>query len=372
MNDKKKSVCVFPETVPGDGILFPLVQVFAPVVYCQAVEEDEIPVELQSPFAKELIASGLGQIRVPSPLGEQRDRFLALIGDLKNRRDDYAAQLKNLSLSGIGGGGGLRKESKSSIIENLLQSKGMEERQLEEQEMLLWQARLLLKLGEIFDSEQITLQRELDKISELENGLFSELRKEKGQPFSLTKAISSASGQDDSLHRLRLKAWSRLYCLGTDLQDEIGCFVTTNQDAVDLLLENYGSLREGVVQRFLQLMLPLQPGERNLQSNLLELQQRGAQFFTGLDDIFADPTLGPDAQQEDFSAVDGAWAQLLETVYPAAECGRGRLHLYVFPRIDPRELFMATFGRDEEQLKQVQQQAGANYTIIGWLETLLP
>ena len=54
MKNKKMSVCIFPETVPGDAILFPLVQVFTPIVYCRAVEEDEIPVELQFPLSGNL------------------------------------------------------------------------------------------------------------------------------------------------------------------------------------------------------------------------------------------------------------------------------------------------------------------------------
>ena len=184
-------------------------------------------------------------MHVPSPLGEQRERFLALISDLKNRRDDYAAQLKNLTLSGIGRGGRSKRESKNSIIENLLESKGVAEELREEQEMLLWQARLLLKLGEIFDGEQLALQRELEKISEQEKSLFSELRKEQADPFSLTKTISSVSGQAEGLQRLRLKAWTRLYCLGGDRQEDFDCFITSNRDAVDLLIEEYEQRRDG-------------------------------------------------------------------------------------------------------------------------------
>ncbi len=236
------SAYIFPETVPGDEIIFPLVQVFMPLVYSQAVEDDEIPEELQSAFVGELDEKKLCTIHVPSPLGEQRERFLALINDLQNRRDDYAAQLKSLSLAGIGTGRRTGNESRTSIIENLLQAKDVAKEKQEEQEMLLWQARLLLKLGEIFDADQISLQRDLDKISRLESGLFSELRKEQSDPYAMTKTISSATGQTDGLQRLRLKAWTRLFFLGSERPVEDGCFVSTNKDAVELLVEEYEQL----------------------------------------------------------------------------------------------------------------------------------
>jgi len=357
------STCIFPETVPGDEILFSLVQVFTPLVYCRALEEDEIPEELQSILARELEDADFCKLHVPSPLGEQRERFLALIKDLKNRRDDYAAQLKNLSLSGIGRRS--KSESKTSIIASLLQSKSVAEKKQEEQEMLLWQARLLLKLGEIFDADQLELQRDLDKITQLESGLFSELRKEQGEPFSLTQTISSASGHTDGLQHLRLKAWSRLYCLGKKSQEACHCFVTTNKDAVELLVDEYEQLRERSTQRFLEVLLPsLKSGAFHPES-LQRLQQE--EIFERLQEVVADPARVQNHQTDDFTAPDGTWAQLLETIYPAAEYGRCRLHLYFFPKIAAAELFMATFGRDEDyqQVEKLEDCAGI---IAGWLE----
>jgi len=366
MNTKKISACIFPETVPGDAILFPLVQVFMPIVYCQAVEEDDIPEILQSPLARDLEEAGLCAIHVPSPLGEQRERFQALIKDLKHRGDDYAARLKNLSLSGIGHGGRSKRESKNSIIENLLQSKGVQEEVREEQEMLLWQARLLLKLGEIFDAEQLSLKLDLEKISELENGLFSELRKDQGQPFSLTKDISSATGRTDGLQGLRLKAWTRLYCLGDDRPAVApNCFISTNQDAVDLLVEEYEKPGDYTARCFLELLLPSREGEIFRPENLQALQEH--ELFGRLQILLADPMAGQQEQDDDFAGDAGAWAELLETLYPAAEYGRCRLHLYLLPKVQPCKLFMEAFGRDEDQ-KQLKPQKEVGDTVIGWLE----
>ncbi len=366
MKSKKISACIFPETVPGDAILFPLVQVFTPVVYCRAVEEDEMPEILQSPLAGDLEEARLCAIHVPSALGEQRERFLALIKDLKHRGDDYAAQLKSLSLSGIGRGGRAKQESKNSIIENLLQSKGVQEEVREEQEMLLWQARLLLKLGEIFDAEQLSLKRDLEKISELEDGLFSELRKDQDQPFSLTQNISSAGGRTDGLQGLRLKAWTRLYCLGDDRPAmPPNCFVTTNQDAVDLLVEEYEKTDARTGRCFLKLLLPSGDGEPLPPDGLQALQ--GHELFGRLQLLLADPMAGQHEQADVFADDTGAWAELLETIYPAAKYGRCRLHLYALPEVRPCTLFMEAFGRDEDQ-QQLKPQKEVGDTVIGWLE----
>lgn len=359
------SAYIFPETVPGDEILFPLVQVFKPLVYCRAVEDDEIPEDLQSTFARELDEKKQCAVHVPSPLGEQRERFLALINDLKNRRDDYAAQLKNLSLSGIGKGGRARGESKNSIIENLLQSNSVAREKQEKHEMLLWQARLLLKLGEIFDADQVSLQRDLDKISQLESGLFSELRKEQGDPYAMTKNISSAIGQIDGLQRLRLKAWTRLFCLGAEQLKTAACFVTTNKDAVELLVEEYEQLCGKNGQRFLEVVLPtVESGEVKIE-NIQELRKE--KRTAGLQEIIADPAKLETDQAEDFASLEGRWAGLLERFWPTGEYGRCRLHLYSLPEVEVTELFMSTFGRDEDysQVDELEAKAGG---VVGWLE----
>ncbi|HFQ90994.1 MAG TPA: hypothetical protein ENK27_13050, partial [Desulfobulbus sp.] len=56
---KKLTVCIFPDTVPSDGVLFPLVQVFDRIVYCQAVENMDPGTMNLSALATELVDRGL-------------------------------------------------------------------------------------------------------------------------------------------------------------------------------------------------------------------------------------------------------------------------------------------------------------------------
>jgi len=368
MKNKKISACIFPETVPGDEILFPLVQIFAPLVYCRAVEEDEIHEELQSSFRRQLEEAGYGRIYVPSPLGdEQRERFLALMKDLRTRGGDYTAQLKNLSLSGIGGRGA-RRESRSSIIENLLKMQGVTSKKQEERDMLLWQARLLLKLAEIFDGGQVALRRELEQIHKKEQEVFSELRKGQERSFPLTGSAGSTDSRPDGLPRLRLKAWTRLVCLDTELPEDFDCLVTTNQDAVDLLVEEYERLAQDGVLPFASVLLPARFAGEFSPDKLRDLREQGKDFFSGLQKIMNDPLHASKEQTAGFADDNGEWAHLLETIYPVAGHERCRLHLYFFPSVHGCELFMETFGRDEHHVRQLRQEEDGGGCTVGWLE----
>ena len=362
---KKVSACIFPETVPDDAILFPLVHVFHPLVYCRAVEEDEIPEELESPLRNQLEELCLACKHVPSPLGENRKRFLSLIQDLATKKDDYAFQLKNLALSGIGRGTRSQRESKTSIIDNLLQEQRITDQTGEEREMLLWQARLVLKLGEIFDAEQLGLHREMERIAQKEQGLFSELRREQSEPFSLTKKLQAGDTRADGLPKLRLKAWSRLLCLGSGVPEDCSCFVTTNQDAVDLLVEKYERDGKNHARKLPVILLPARYTEETWLKKIQDFQDQGRELLVALTDILRDgDAFSGDADM--FSSGDGTWAQLLDAVYPRSVHGRCRLHLYRLGAAESCELFMETFGREDEQARGLKKSAKG--LQVGWLE----
>ena len=362
---KKVSACIFPETVPDDAILFPLVHVFHPLVYCRAVEEDEIPAELESPLRNRLEESGLARTYVPAPLGENRERFLSLIRDLATKKDDYAFQLKNLTLSGIGRDTRSQRESKTSIIDNLLQGQRITDQAGEEREMLLWQARLVLKLGEIFDAEQLALHRDLERIAQKEQGLFSELRREQSEPFSLTKKLQAGETRADGLPKLRLKAWSRLLCLGAGVPDDCSCFVTTSQDALDLLVENYERDGKNHAKQLPVVSLPARCNEETWLAKLQEFQDQGGELLAALAESLRD---GNDfaGDGEPFGAGDGTWAQLLDAVYPGSVHGRCRLHLYRLGSAGSCELFLETFGREEGQIFGLNKSNTG--FMAGWLE----
>ena len=301
---------------------------------------------------------------MPAPLGENRERFLSLIHDLATKKDDYAFQLKNLALSGIGSGAPLKGESKNSIIDSLLQGRQITDQAREEREMLLWQARLVLKLGEIFDAEQRALEREMEKIAQKEQGLFSELRRDQSEPFSLTKKLQTGETRGDGLPKLRLKAWSRLFCLGPERLADCDCFVTSNQDAVDLLIEKYEQDGEGQARQLPAVLLPARYDGESWQEQLHDFQEQGRELLAGLAHILQD-TDASAGGVDTFISEAGAWVQLLDTVYPRSRHGRCRLHLYRIGYEGSCELFMETFGREKGQVRG-REKSGQAFLLAGW------
>ncbi len=363
MNMNTQSVCIFPDTMPRAEILFPLVQVFAPVVYLRAMENDEPAAEELSPLCREMAAEELIRFAAPAPLGPNRERFLQLVHELQTRPDDYAGQLSQLSLAGLGR---RKSESRTTIIGSLLKQSGLADSGEEQRELVLWQARLVLKLGDFFDRDQEELQRNLDRISALEQGLIEELREDREQPFSLTRLLNSTGGRTDNQLRLRLKAWSRLFALG-ESPPGTAIFVTAGRDALELLLDRYEQdhgLMPGVD---LQLLLP---GGRE-SSDFAEQRQRFLEQSAKLQDLLAAVLEQPAAgNQEAVASLNGEesdWAALVEENFPRAKNGRCSLSLYRLPGVNAAKLFLDTFGRDEDDL-QAEENPAKTDLLIGLLE----
>ncbi len=350
---KELTVCIFPDTVPRDGVLFPLVQVFDRVVYCQAVENMDIDTMDLSTMARALVREKLCTLFAPAPLGEDRERFLALVSDLRNRRDDYASQLGNLSLAGMGQPLPGQKETGSSIISNLLRQSGIGGKSEQERELLLWQARLVLQLAEIYDEEQRRVEQELEKISALQDGLFAELREETGEDFALTRKLHSISSLTDNQLSLRLKAWTRLFFLGSaapPLRPDL--FVTTGKDGLDRLEEQYEKLTKSPPRPLGRIFLPARPApEQDLFRQRDRFRDQGRELLARLAGAVTDPAAASTEDTAEFAADDTSWAALLEQIYPAATCGRRLLELVHLPDIATRQLFLETFAKDRGDLQ---------------------
>jgi hypothetical protein len=367
MNNKKsnKSICIFPDTIARAEVLFPLVQVFEPVVYLRPVENDPPVGADLSPLCREMVDQDLVRFDCPAPLLDNRDRFLRLVHDLQHRRDDYADHLSHLSLAGLGNN---RKiETKTSIISTLLKQTGIQEEQDEQRVMILWQARLLLKLGEIFDREQKGLQENLERISVKEKGLLDELRNDNKQPFSLNKSLAVNSEKTDSQLRLRLKAWSRLFGLGSHpIASSI--FITTSRDALDLLSEHYESVQKKPPKKILSLLLPGGCTNDAFAEQRTAFRNDASDLIAAIHRLLENPK---SINEEDFSALNGAdckWATRLEQHYPAAENSRCTLSLYSLPFVNPGKLFLETFGRDEDNVEKGAEEDRRIGIIFGMLE----
>lgn len=200
----------------------------------QAVEnQTPFPAE-ESVFIKQCREQGRLQTCTPAPLlGEQRHRFLALIQDMRRQGDSFMSQLSMLTLAGLN-----RKdqpETRQAIISNILRRGDIRAEQ--ELEQLLWQARLILQLGEIYDLEQAGLQQAFEEISSRQDRLLATLCGDEANPFTLLTDKKNPDQEAEGIMRHRLRAWSRL-CFH-NANESPGLLITQHQTAVDLMQEVY-------------------------------------------------------------------------------------------------------------------------------------
>lgn len=337
----KATACVFPETLPSESLLFPLVQVFDQLVYLQAVEDEPLQTGLSAPYVRRLLQQGTLQLFTPAPLGDQRERFLALTGDMQNRRDDYTSQLSMLTLAGLNRRE--QTETKNSILTNLLKSGKIDSRN-EEEELLLWQSRLMLKLGEVFDAEQTELNEALRNISSRQDDLLAELREETDNPFSLTAGLQPSGHRTEAIMQHRLRAWSRLSFHGTIQQARPQVFITSHEAVLDTLQEVFERNHHQNALQIASLELPARfshaspdaPAPEPLVSQCAGLQAALAALTT--------VSASPETLTDLFAGCAAEWAQTLDTRYPAGQYGRCTLDLFLFPGISPRQLFLECFA----------------------------
>lgn len=339
--------------MPADDVMFPLAHVFSKLVYSQPVEGDGEDMEM----------ADFVHVHAPAPLGRDRNRFLSLLREMCSQGSDYAEQFKDLTVSGVG----VKKpETKMSIISILRNRKGMDDQKAEELDMLLWQSRLVLSLGEFFDKEQQELVRELAIINEREKGLLAELRKDSNDHFDLTSSINEVTGSVYGLDRLRVKAWSRLFFLGSNPPDPVDCFVTTDRDAIEMMIEVYEKLRGNKIEPFITLSLPAFASASSTQLDKIK-QLRQANLAEILSWIFSGSTGRESMMEYDCKIVKEDWAKIFEVAYPLADTERLNLHVHKFPDMDPQNLFLESFG-GQVRIEKESQGAGAG-TIICWLES---
>ena len=179
---------IFPNILPDNGLVFPLAQLFEQVVFLRPVEDD--PPKIDIPFSPEIAdQQGSGECinySCPAPLAEDRDRFLALLRDIRSRPEDYAGHLGNLS---AGLGNMVRpNEQEHAIMDTLLRQTGIRTgsgehtpqaekgQEKNASSVRLWQARLLLKLGESVDRNQAEIRRNLDRMTRQQEDLLKDLR----------------------------------------------------------------------------------------------------------------------------------------------------------------------------------------------------
>ena len=357
----------FPDTVLPVRQQLPLALFFNTIHLLQPVEDGvkEDGEESSDPSGYPFTEMGFCQVHTPSKLGADRDRFLHLIHDIRNKKDAYVEQLSYLTLASLSAPASRGDNSKQAILSSLLHGMDQDADAADEQARLaLWQARLVLKIAEILDQEEEELALQLAAIDDHEIALFRSLQgeiRESGEedvveedPFLELLALKQKMNQPrPGMIRNRLRAWNRLYLSGP-LPVNPWLWTTRRQEAADILLEQYEKESGQAPISVLQLELPARISQENtdvireverfragMQADLQELAAILGKLVTTETPIGDPALLVPQAQ-----AWQEMWRFRLESSFPASQYGRTPLTIYLLAETSVPALIGETQGQE--------------------------
>ncbi len=331
----------FPETDIFNEKHYPLLLFFTPLHFLQVVEHG--PGSVTNSEAELFLKRGLCQAHVPAPLGENREHFLRLIRDISERKEDLVAQLSGLTTDLSPAQAGREPlDFKHRIVSSLLQEYGIKHITTT-MDLQLWQARLVLAIAEILDSNEEDLREQLfffnedeiatyrslqDATDPNEEDLFSELENIK------TRLEKSRFGGIIK----RFDAWLRL--LQNQPVPPVKVWLASTRDSADQIFNRYESTGKVHVVPLLKLALPAQiaASGKYMVEQIEEFQRATMLIHQGLVADFA-RIAGTVPYVHDVHksllpyGTDWAdqWEGVLDDFFPASSNGRNDITFYLLP-----------------------------------------
>ncbi len=332
----------FPGTALYSIRQYPLFLLFPNIHLIKPVEED--PADSSKEPTDSFIKSGFCQVHTPCPLGENRKRFVHLITDISNRKDDYAAQLSSLILASRTAVSSADDDSERAIISSLHRPDERQKKKLQtEEEEKLWQARLVLAIGEILDREEEEIASNLASVDDEQAALFQQLHGEndameeddlEDSPFAeLSQVEQHLNAAHSGNVKKRFNSWKTLF-LESDMQ---GCeiFLTSSQDGGDLLLESYEKKTGMTAPTLAGFELPGLIGftsEEACQS-VVTFREKNKDLTARIEQLLTSLIQKKefDADSTTLKSLAESWNGALETAFPAQRFGRISVTCYLFP-----------------------------------------
>ncbi len=289
--------------------------------------------------------SGFCQVVTPSPLGVNRDKFLRLVADIKNRKDDYNAQLKNIILASMSYQLDDKENSERSIINELFTKEDREQNKIaQKHEETLWQARLVLEIGKILDQEEEEIAKDLAKLDNDTTELLDELQGDTpyGQEPKLAQAMEQLKTglrvPNQGNMKKRVQAWQKLYNEGNTSAEPL--LMTTSKDAADVLINAYEKDSGIPLVQITGMVLPSLLG--TTEDDPAALCQTFSSVHEPILEKLAtllhqlqhqDVTNGlPEYIAEQFSELAQQWNQAIETTFPQDKHGQSPVSITIFPQ----------------------------------------
>lgn len=334
----------FPDTALLSDRQLPLFLLFSKVSIVRLLEkEDTSSARFSDTFMDSKFCQGL----TLHPLASDKERFLYLINDIKNRKDDYAAQLSHITLASLSEQKTSQNESSHQIFSSLL---GRHDTNSDsEKRNSLWQARLVLSIAEILDGEEEDVARELTLLEDSEADIFNILKggDEDTEIASLKDDLSRITAKLDRPRfesvQKRLRAWFRF------VQDAAlpPCPVwsTCREEVADVLFENHEKHFGRLPERVVDIPLPARftAADGDIEKEIESFQHAGRQQL----DTFYSAIQSSSAlvfEQQDYLEAAAEWQKLLDAHYPAAQMGRKSASFYRFEK--PLPMFSGVKNAD--------------------------
>ncbi|MFT5699061.1 MAG: hypothetical protein ACI8ZB_001917 [Desulforhopalus sp.] len=326
---------LFPATVIHTIRQYPIFLLFSKINIISPVESHGQNQAEES--TDTFINSGLCQVDTPCPLGENLDRFLHLVGDIKTRRDDYASQLSSLTLAAMSSSSQSGEQSERAIINEFLTPKDLSaEEKRHSHEAKLWQARLVLAIGEILDQAEEEIARNLSMVDDDTSGIFNALKGdaedfEQDSPFA---ELSQLTGNFNAVHSgnmdKRLTSWTHIYRESNHTDSDI--FLTTSADVLDTLAERFEEKCKSSPVTYPGLELPGLIGwsEQEALVATKSFRQESKQLVLDLENHLTALCQDDDLSEIEWNNFTEKWNQQLEKQFPAAKWGRLGVTVNVF------------------------------------------
>ncbi len=347
----------FPDTTISTDRQFPLFLFFSPLHIIKPVEGDENEKEKNRP-TDTFMDKGFCQVHTPAPLGEDRERFLHLINDIKNRKDDYAAQLSALTVASMSTPGKQSDDSKGAIVSSLLGTSGIQQENKAQNAALekLWQARLVLKIAEILDQEEEEIAHALTFLDDTELDLFNRLQGKDGDfpednPYEDLMQLRKRLNQPRrETIKNRFRSWKILQNLLT--HPDCRMWTTTREEAADIVLEMYEKKTGEAALPLFKTFLPARTGMSTKESlekiTAFKEEAHGLllEISENLEKVLQQETVnGSIAFLPDEETWEEKWKTLLEIHFPESSYGRTPLSFHLLANRQPASLFTETTGK---------------------------
>jgi hypothetical protein len=268
--------------------------------------------------------------QVVLPLGEDRDRFLAMVRDIKaHAADFYGGYLAALSADSL-------IDRDESSVWQLVASLHGENKEPDQDPVLtekLWQARLVLQLAEILAEEQAEINKGLTGLHRAEQAVFAALKGEHDDQddddeLLESNALKIGGGQAGGKIKHLLKAWGALFV--TDRKPH-PLLVTDSEDAAAILFDGWEEFYGERPQLLVELDLPETESIAAMAASRDELAEAGTAARKALQDILAGDEASGIANLE-------TAAELWQNKAAALAGRKCRLAIYLLPGHSLREV----------------------------------